>query len=195
MLNKILLLILLLALSACSHQPLEPSYRKVLPAVRQTQLTTLNHWEIEGSFSLRQPPQSVVANYEWLQQGDHYDLHIHSALNLVSIKIIGEPNEVHLWRSARHVVEAQNPEELMQAQLGWQLPLSNLQYWIRGLPAPGLYKARYDAYGHLLTLKQAGWTIHYSKYLPHGHYDLPTMLKLTDDQWAAKISIKRWELE
>ncbi len=191
--SKLYFLILLATmLSACAHKPIEPTYRHVLPAVRQTQLTTLSHWQLSGSFSLRSAQQSVVANYEWLQQATQYDLHIRSPLNLFSIKIIGAPGRVSLWRSNKDLAEASNPEDLMQQQLGWQLPLSKLSFWVRGLPAPGVYSAQYDAWGHLLVLEQEGWVIHYSRYRTYGMNDLPGMLNLEDGTWTAKILIKRW---
>lgn len=188
----IILVCLSLVLSACASKHLESNYRQVLPAVRQTQLTAMSVWKIKGAFSLQQPGQSVVANYQWAQQGSRYDLHIASPLNLFSIKIIGEPDQVKLWRSATAVAEADNPEALMQQQLGWQLPLSNLDYWIRSLPAPGPYRAEYDDYGHLLKLEQAGWVIHYANYVSLGYNDLPTLLKLKNADWDAKILVKQW---
>ena len=185
--------LLLFGLTACVHKPIEPAYRQVLPAVRQTQLTALTHWELKGSFSLHQQQQSVVANYDWRQVGSRYDLHIASPLNLFSVKIIGEPAKVSLWRSSRGAVEARDPETLMQQQLGWQLPLSKLLYWVRGLPAPGPYHAKYDKWGHLELLEQEGWVIHYSHYASYGANDLPGLLKLEDGNWSAKILIKRWD--
>ena len=186
------LMLVALVLSACAPKKLGSNFRPILPVVRQTQLTAVNDWQLVGSFSLRQAQQSIVANYQWQQRDSRYDLHINSALNLFSIKIVGEPGQVNLWRSATNRVEASSPETLMQQELGWQLPLSKLQYWIRGLPAPGSYEAHYDQWGHIEVLEQDGWIIHYAHYVSYGSNDLPTLLRLEDGNWSAKILVKRW---
>ncbi len=191
--RALLFILLSVALSACAPKHLSPPYHYVLPAVRQTQLSALSDWDIQGSFSLQQPGQSVVANYRWLQRGEHYDLQIRSSLNWVSVVIEGDAHQVSLQRSATQTVWARTPEALMQAELGWQLPISNLQYWIRGLPAPGPYEARYDAYGHLSELKQQGWIIQYEDYKVWKFGDMPSLLRFSNEAWKAKIRVKHWE--
>ena len=82
----------------------------------------------------------------------------------------------------------------MQQQLGWRLPLSNLFYWMRGLPAPGNYQADFDRYGHLTLLSQMGWQVHYANYVSVGSVDLPQILELTQAELYVKIVIKRWKI-
>ncbi len=190
---SLFLTLTLLLLTACAHLPVSRENHYRAPADRQAQLAAISHWEIQGVFSLNQPGQAVVANYNWLQSKAGYELRIHSALNLYTVLIKGNAQQVQLWRGDTLIANAKRPEELMLQQLGWELPVSNLQYWVRSLPAPGPYKAHWDSWGRLSVLEQAGWKVAYQNYQSHQRSDFPTLIQLSRDNWHSKILIKRWE--
>lgn len=80
----------------------------------------------------------------------------------------------------------------MQQQLGWHLPISNLYYWIRGLPNPNTKSIKIYDQNHLLVyLKQQGWEIHYAKYILNkdGLY-APTRINLDNSELNILIIIK-----
>jgi outer membrane lipoprotein LolB len=159
---------------------------------RRLALSEVTHWHIDGAFSVRQPQQSTIAAYQWQQQETQYRIHIYSSLDLYGINIVGRPGAVTLWRAQNQPLTANSPEALMQQTLGWRLPISNLYYWLRGLPAPGHYQARFDRYGHLVQLQQQGWQINYANYQSVGTLDLPQSLSLSHGDLAVKIIIKHW---
>ncbi len=188
---------LVLALSACTTLSVPSSsahYQKQSWAQRRQALSHLQQWNIAGAFSIRQPNKSVIASYDWEQKGQNYRIHIQSSLDIYSVNIAGQPGRVTLWRSAKEYFTAQTPEQLMQQQLGWQLPVSSLYYWLRGLPAPGNYHGQWDSYGHLIQLSQAGFTVQFSHYLSLNGVDVPQMLQISNPRVAMRIAIKRWGL-
>lgn len=167
------------------------TFQPLSPKQRQLALTRLTAWHIDGAFSIREPNKTTLANYQWQQKGTRYQIRIYSALDLYGIRILGEPGFVALWRSDKRVT-ANSPEQLLQNQLGWQLPVSNLYYWLRGIAAPGLYQARFDRFGHLRQLQQQDWQISYTQYGTFGQYDLPQLLELRYKNIAVRLVIKRW---
>ncbi|MFW0072395.1 MAG: lipoprotein insertase outer membrane protein LolB [Coxiella-like endosymbiont] len=159
---------------------------------RYQALSHISIWSINGVFSIQQGGKTVVAYYDWQQKGRNYRIRIHSALDIYSINISGGSSVVLLWRSPKERYIADTPERLMQEQLGWQLPVSNLYYWIRGIHSAGKYLATFDLYCHLITLQQNGWHILFSQYTTIGPVDLPRMLKLNSRKLTVKIVIKNW---
>ena len=142
---------------------------------RYQALSRISRWSIDGAFSIQQPGKTVMAAYDWQQKARNYHIRVHSSLDIYSVNISGRPGMVLLWRSPKERYTARTPEQLMQSQLGWQLPISNLYYWMRGIPAPGAYRANFDPYGHLIILQQNGWYIRFSQYTPIGPIELPRM--------------------
>src|SRR3989344_3456349 len=145
-----LFFLIFLLLGACAPQQL--SFQVVSPNIRQAQLSQLQQWMITGSFSIQEPSQLVMATYRWEQQHSDYRIRIFAPLHLSEILIQGKPGQVTLWRSSQDFDSASSPEQLMQQELGWQLPISQLIYWIKGMPAPGPRITHFDDYGHLAEL-------------------------------------------
>ncbi len=160
--------------------------------VREKKLMTLIDWSIKGAFSIQQNGSAHIANYEWQQRGQSYFINIRSSLNLVGAQIKGRPNKVWLYRGDKMPVIAHTPEALMQQELGYSLPISDLQFWIRGLPAIAPHTAKYDAFGHIASLKQDGWNITYDRYRPLGDVDVPRVIELSRPGLHIKIVANIW---
>jgi outer membrane lipoprotein LolB len=184
-------------LTGCTHLQTSPesqiSYKRLSWQQRQQALKHIADWDINGAFSIRQPNQTTIASFEWTQKEKNYRIRINSSLDLYGVNIVGRPGLVMLWRAQNEHFSARSPEQLMQQQLGWRLPVSNLYYWMRGLPAPGNYQAQFDNFGHIVMLTQQGWQIHYEQYLSVGTVDLPQILDLTNQELGVKIVIKHWK--
>ena len=185
-------------LSGCTTLSLpsgpQTAFKKQSWQQRQQTLKKVQRWNIDGAFSIRQPGNSSIANYEWQQVGKSYNIRIHSSLGIYSVAINGRPGRITLRRSNNQSFSARSPEQLMQQQLGWRLPLSDLFYWLRGLPAPGKYRPRFDPYGHLVDLQQQGWHVQFSQYVTVNKVDMPRILQLQSGNLIVRIAIKHWKL-
>jgi len=192
------LVITLALLSGCTSLSLpsgaQTAFKKESWQQRQLALKKIQRWNITGAFSIRQPNNSSIANYEWQQYGKNYHIRIHSTLGIYSVAINGGPGRITLKRSNNQSFSARSPEQLMQQQLGWRLPLSDLLYWLRGLPAPGKYCPDIDQYGHLVDLRQQSWHVHFSQYLTVNGVDMPRILQLQNGSLVIRIAVKQWKI-
>lgn len=171
-------------------------FQKQTNKQRLLQRKNITHWSIHGALSIQQPQKKpVLATYQWRQNGArHYQLKIAAPLNAVVISIIGKPGLITMTQSGQPTQTARSANALIQKQLGWRLPISNLYYWLRALPAPGQSKTSYDPYGHITKIQQQAWTIRYSNYQTIGSIDLPRLLQLHLGRIKLKIVIKQWTL-
>lgn len=108
--------------------------------------------------------------------------------------------EQNIYRNA-------SAEELLMRTTGFRLPLDGLDYWVRGLPAPGSEAEReLDVWGRLVRLRQLGWDIEFLEYGEHAGLDLPAKLfarRLAgvgsiarhDDSFEVRLVIERWALQ
>lgn len=165
------------------------------PADRQAALAKLTFWRMSGSFSIQQVNQRPeIASYVWWQSNQTYRLSVSSALNLYHLDITKQNGTVTLWKNGTFLLKARSAEGLLQKAMGWSLPVSALQYWAKGMVAPrkmGRFKARYDAYGHLVGLKQDGWTLKFSAYKRKvGSPDYPQVITLCHFGVKVKLVVK-----
>lgn len=147
-------------------------------------------WNIKGVFSIKQPNKTIIAGYEWKQKGMNYQIRIHFAFGIYSMEIFGKPGIVTLRRSAQEYYTARTPEQLLKEQLGLDLPLSNLYYWIQGIPAPGIYHRNFGSHCHLTFLQQKGWDIHFSRFFTIDSINFPRTIILHKGFFTVTIVIK-----
>ena len=165
------------------------------PKTHQQQAKNIQQWRILGAFSINNGEKTELANYTWeLKDQDNYHVTVSSSLNLYHITIINDRQQLSLQQNQKDPLIANTPEALMQQAVGYSLPISNLYYWIRGLPAPGKAKTQFDESGHLSTLAQAGWEINYRHYQSVNGIDLPSLIQLYKTPFNIKIAIKSWQL-
>lgn len=183
--------------STAFHAPKGAHYEYLSPAARATQLQLVHSWSSSGAFSVTINGQVSAANFNWQQiDRQRYHINVSSALNLVGFVLIGRPNSVTLWQSSSQSARGASAEALMQQQVGWSLPLSNLYYWVRNLPAPGLFQSpQYDQYGHLLKLEQQGWSIQWRGFVNVARVDLPRLIILSRPNMVIRLVVKQWRLK
>lgn len=192
----LLFLICCLFLSACSF--ISPKTATNLHYLswqqRQKELSAIKSWDIQGSIGITYDGKTDIVSFEWQNTDQNYTIDIHSPLNLASVRIVGNSHHVTLWKSGKQYITAATAEELMQDQLGWSLPISNLIYWIRALPSPSspIELQALDEYNHLMQLQQSDWTIQYLSFMPVNEVDLPNKMIMQSSQVRCKIAIKKW---
>jgi len=189
------LFLLCLCLAGCAMFTPTPGEHYLSWQARQKQLTALNSWNLQSAVGIKNLKQRITAHVNWQQADNNYILNITSQFNIGGVKIVGDSNQVILWRSTTNKFVAKNPEELMFKELGWSLPVSNLRHWILGLPVPNkTHILQFDAYNHLIHLQQQGWHVSYADFISVDNIDLPTTILLTNAKLQIKIVIKEWRL-
>lgn len=187
--------ILALGLSSCATLSTpEPAQNKNTPWVQRMQmLSALQAWNIDATIGIRANDQAESASLNWQQNGQTYSWSFFGPLGTSAFKLNGQPGLVELQTPQGKTFQAQSPEILLAEQTGWRLPISNLYYWVRGLPAPHIpAKTQFDTYHHLITLEQQGWKIHYLRYMAVNKLDLPGKMLIDSGNVSVKIIINHW---
>jgi outer membrane lipoprotein LolB len=163
--------------------------------IRQDQLASCHNWSFQSAVIITNAQEKVLVHIRWQQFDYKYILNITSLFNFGGVKIIGDPTNIALWRSATNKTIATTPEELMDKELGWSLPLKNMRYWIVGLPAPKLaYTFQVDRCNRLIFLQQQGWKISYADFVSVNKIDFPTTILLNNAKLQIKVMIRKWSI-
>lgn len=162
---------------------------------RETTLAQLSRFSLDGAIGIKAPNDSMSAALNWEQINQGYAMSLYGPLASGSFHLRGKPGNVVLSMSDGKVFTAKSPEALLLAQTGWDLPVSNLYYWIKGLPVPGVAsQPMYDNAHRLTSLSQSGWTIHYMRYTTVNHLDLPNKIVLENSKLTIKLVINQWRV-
>ena len=188
MLRHLLVFSLIALLAGCagltSREALEGQGDPAQWKAHKEQITQLDGWQINGK----------IATLFWLQRQDYYDIRLSGPLGGGAARLTGRPGDILLEVSNRGRFRAESPEALLQEQLRLDLPVSNLLWWIRGLPAPdSRSRITLDGQSHLAQLEQDGWKVEYQRYTEQNGYALPERMKLYGQDLEVTLVIKDWQ--
>jgi outer membrane lipoprotein LolB len=163
-------------------------------AAHKAQVSEIDGWQISGKIGIRAPQDSGSGTLFWLQRQDYFDIRLSGPLGRGATRLTGRPEAVALEVAGQGRFEAKSPEALVESQLGWQLPVSNLLWWVRGLPAPdSRSRVALDANGRLASLQQDGWDVQYLGYSEEDGYTLPSRIKLAGRDLQITLVVKDWQ--
>ncbi len=191
-------LLLITSISACQTMPAKPQpiNKPLSTESRAQQLSKINHWVLKGAVAVRNDKDAWSASLNWQRRGSSYSIQLFGPMGAGKIKISGRPGKVTLTTSDKKTYTAATPEALFVQQTGWNVPISNLNYWIKGMAVPGIPSThvKRDRYGHLRALQQQGWNIRYIRYTAVNGIDLPSKLSLQQGNVRIRIIISHWQL-
>jgi len=175
-----------------SHEPTQAS-----KAYKKRTANQISSWTIIGAIAAKNKTEAWTASINWKQNGpDNYQIRLFGPLGGGSM-MIEKKHGVVTYQNAEKRTKSRNADDLMYQQTGIRIPIQNLYYWIRGLPAPGAVQSahyeQHDQIKHLIYLKQAGYTVKYLNYTNNEDLSLPSKIQVQGPKGNLKIIIKRWK--
>lgn len=161
---------------------------------RQSLLERLQSWQLSGKIAVKTPKDAGSANISWAQTGSRYNISLTGPFGASGMRLAGVPGKVTLTTAEGKQLTASSPEQLLLRQWGYHLPISNLKYWVRGLPAKDTtFEGQFDQQNRLVHLMQAGWTIQFSNYVSKGLIDLPEKIFIYSPSLNVRMIIYNWQ--
>jgi len=178
-LGRALLISATLLLGACAtQQPFQP------PAQQQSADTPFS---ASGRLAVKVDDKGSYGNFEWQHAPAHDVVSITTPVGSTVARLTRDAGGVLLEADGKQTRSA-NVEELTNETLGWTLPLDNLVWWIRGLPAPNTPSERL-ADG---ALQQQGWTIRFFRDEGDTASQVPKRVELARDRLSIRLVTHAW---
>ena len=175
--SKFFLLALGIILSKCSTTTIDLSNHNWQG--QRVLLEKTSDWQLRGRVNVRYQNESYTPRIRWQQQGDNYRIRLWGTFNAGNTVIIGEPKLVTMEHDGDNIT-ANTPEELVLDNLGYELPISYLEFWVRSLPAPSSdSELEFSAQNQLSKIRQDGWEIAYFDMRQFDGVILPRRVEIT----------------
>lgn len=184
---------LLLLIAGCAQQPINPVENW---QGYQRQLQALEDWQLKGKIGLRIENDSDSANVTWTNSAANYAIRLSGPLGRGTTWIRGNDKSVRIEQAGEEPISAATPEDLVYQTLGWEIPVSDLQYWVRGIPSPRspIEQAHRAETGLLMNLEQAGWAISYDNYQGVGPWNLPGRITAQRGELELRLVRLEWQI-
>jgi len=155
---------------------------------------TLTHWELRGRIALQDGDRAESASLNWNQSGSDSVLDLQGPVGMGATRIESDGYRVRVddGSNVRYLDESGYADTDGE----WLLPLAELAWWVRGIPAPGApVGSQQVEKGLLRTLRQSGWEIRYDEYQRSGEWILPRRVELHREQQRARLLIRSWQIK
>lgn len=163
-------------------------------AQQQQLLPNLKYWQAEGKIAFKMGDERQSASFQWQQHNKNYAVHIFGPFGHGSTWVKRTSHGVTLENAKLGNHRADSAEELMQTLVGWQVPVSNMQYWIKGQTAPdSKAETTLNNEGFIASLVQQGWQVSISSYQTVERWQLPQKIIATRDDMRIMVVIKQWQ--
>lgn len=179
------LLAVLLGLNGCASLTSAPRIARAAP------------FDMLGRVLVSYDGRGLTANVRWLHASDADEIWLMTPTGQALAHVREDAEGAVITTADQTQYRAAHVESLTQRALGWELPITRLQYWLRGVPAPGgsAEITERDAAGKIRTLAQDGWRITYDYYAPGQNDGLPRRLELVGTNQTLRLVIDTWNPE
>lgn len=155
-------------------------------------LTLMDEWHIKGKIGIKQGDDGGSAYLDWVQSQDSFYITLSGPLGQGTTIISGNKSGAKLENSDGSFI-AETPEQLLYEHSGWLLPLSNLLYWVKGLPEPRSSSTpQFNDIGLISTMDQGGWTLQFERYRSALGEPLPHKIKIMSGDLKVTVLVKQW---
>ncbi|MBL8301044.1 MAG: outer membrane lipoprotein LolB [Rhodanobacteraceae bacterium] len=191
----LLLACCVLVLAACAPLRLrEDDATLGAQRLREAVLLAQSRWQLSGRIAVSNGDDGGNAEVDWSQDGARYDLRLRAPVTGKNWRLHGDRNFATLEGVRDEVLRGSNAAELLAREVNWQLPVNELEYWVRGLRAPGA-KAElvFDEVQRPAKLLQSGWTIEYREYFADREPALPRKVFATKGRHRVRLFVEGWQ--
>lgn len=173
-----------------------PQTQQVLQQQLQ-QLAQLKQWQAKGKLKITVDGEPNSAAFNWQQFNQNYSINFFGPFGYGSSWLRRTSKGITLESPEHPTQSATSPEQLLQETVGWQAPISELQFWLKGQPSPHaiLDEITANTDGAVTLLRQQGWTIELSRHQQVGKYWLPTRLVAKRTGINVLIVLKEWSVQ
>jgi outer membrane lipoprotein LolB len=156
-------------------------------------LTFFTDWHIKGKIGFKQPGNGGSAYIDWTQSNDSFHITLSGPLGQGATIISGNDSGARLDTASNGSFISETPEQLLSEHTGWYIPLSNLLYWVRGLPEPRIPAHKtLNASGLIGTMQQGQWQLSFDRYKSIFGQPLPHRIKMKSQGLTVTLLIKKW---
>jgi outer membrane lipoprotein LolB len=188
---------LLLVLSACTGFAVKetgPGNRAAYQD-RAVVLAAIPEWGFVGRISLDDGDRGGSGRLQWDVEPGKSEIDFHAAMGRGAWHLEIGPEGAVLKEADGSEQSAPGVNTLIQDRMGWPIPVDALQWWVRGLAAPGaIENEKFDSEGLLISLGQFGWSVDFKRYASTAGAQLPVRLNASRENYRVKLAISRWRM-
>ncbi|MBK8015503.1 MAG: outer membrane lipoprotein LolB [Betaproteobacteria bacterium] len=151
-------------------------------------------FELEGKIAVRYGDDGYSGTFRWQHAGERDRVELFTPIGTLHARLLREPAGAILETADGKRAEEPDAQTLSLRILGWELPLTELPFWLFTRPAPGAGAADVESgpEGRPVRLSQGQWRVTYRSYFASKAPLLPERLDLEKPGLKVKLIASHW---
>lgn len=164
---------------------------------RRQALQALERWQLDGRVAVAAGSDGFSGSLRWRQSGERSEIELRGPLGSGTIAIRVDGNELSVADERGQTLDGAEARDYILRSIGGDvpLPITEMRYWLVGVPAPGAaYQESIGADQRLARLEQQDWRVAYSTYRGVGGVVLPSRVEMTTEGLRLRLVVADWRL-
>jgi outer membrane lipoprotein LolB len=157
-------------------------------------LEKLDRYGLNGRVAVAANGQGFSATLRYQQQPRSSHLALDGPLGMGGLRVNLEGEGIAIATSRGEKLDGQAARDELERRLGFQLPLTELRWWLLGVPAPGEASINQDGgSGEIRDFTQNGWRVSINSRAAGLGFALPQRLTAEREGARLKLFVEHWQ--
>lgn len=162
-------------------------------AAREKLLGARHDWSLQARFAASDGHHGGSGSLDWHHSGEQFRFILRAPITGKTVQLDGGPDGAVLTGLGNAPLAGRDASEVLNEEFGWDVPVADLAWWVRGLRAPGHPAIlTFGANGLPATLDQDGWHVDYRDWYAERSPPLPRKVYASRDPYTVRMSIEQW---
>ena len=146
-------------------------------------------WYFSGRLALSNKTNSMIVSINWQHSLQQDKIELAGPFGIGRTVLLVRGNIVIVEKEGKQLEYYGDVDHLVSTQLGIDIPLNALKYWVLGLPHPEIpYYLTKNGFG------QSHWQVNYQKMQSVDSYSLPRKIQIKKQDNQLKLIINHWDI-
>lgn len=162
-------------------------------AERRSVLQQLDGFSLRGRIAIAAGESGASATMRWVQAGARGEIEFDGPLGIGGLRVVARGEQLSVTNARGERRDGAAARADLERQLGFELPLASLRYWVLGVPDPSRdvdEERLADDAPRLEALSQAGWQVAYRAYT--GAAGLPRRIDAARGAARLRLLVEEW---
>jgi len=186
-----LLAVLSLIVSACAVREQRPAGSWM--DERQAWFAVHPVWSVTGRAAIRDGERGGQVAFDWQASGDSHRVHLRTVTGGRQWVLEFEPGFAELEGTDVGRIVGPEPNALVEAAVGWAIPVVELSDWIRGLVAETHGEVEFASDGTVRRVSLDPWELSYHRFDEVDGQLMPARLEAESPPYRVRLVLRSWE--
>jgi outer membrane lipoprotein LolB len=153
------------------------------------------NWSVSGRLALSDGDRGGSLSMRWQAREGHHLITLSTLVGGRQWRLEFDERSATLEGSDVGRLTGPNPDPLVEAAVGWPIPVRDLSWWVRGLvPPERSRRIRYAEDGTLAYAEAPPWSLAFERYSDFASTVLPSRLEANSGRYRVRMVLRNWQL-